>query len=382
MDEMRIVYRELQQHIDERMHINYPATESGVEIRLLKYLFTPEEAKLVLKLSALPESLKRIHKRVKKDGMSIEELEEKLDILVEKGSILGGKLIAGKKGEKRYSLAPFAIGMFEFQLDKLNKKFMEDTQEYFDGTYYKAFHKTESPCQMRTIPIEKSFTPEHYVSTYDNIRYIIKNKEGSISLMNCICKQGMDVLGKSCKLTDIRKTCITLGNFAEFFIARGLGHEIEKGELFELLQQFEDIGLVLQTENTQNPGFICGCCGDCCEVLKGVKRFPRPTELYSSNYFALVTPEECDGCETCIDRCQMQARSIVDDVSIVDLDRCIGCGNCIPTCPSNASQLQKKEKEKVPPKDTDALFQKIMLKKNGLWGSLKLIGKKILGMQI
>jgi len=382
MDAMSSVYRELQQHIDEWMPINYPATESGVEIRLLKYLFTPEEAKLVLKLSALPESLKRIHKRVKKDGMSTEELEEKLDVLVGKGSIIGGKLIAGKKGEKRYSLAPFAIGMFEFQLDKLNKKFMEDTQEYFDGTYYKAFHKTDTPCQMRTIPIEKSITPEHYVSTYDNIRYIIENTEDPISLMNCICKQGMDVLGKSCELTDIRETCITFGKFAEFFIERGLGREIKKEKLYELLQQFEDIGLVLQTENTQSPGFICGCCGDCCEVLQGVKRFPRPTELYTSNYFALVNQEKCEGCGTCIDRCQMQARSIAEDVSIVNMDRCIGCGNCVTTCLSNAIQLQKKEKEKVPPKDTNALFQKIMLRKNGFLGSLKLIGKKILGMRI
>ncbi len=128
------------------MPLNYPSTETGVEIRLLKHLFTPEEARLTLNLSALPESLERIHKRVKDSGMSIEELERKLDILVEKGAIMGGQLITGKKGEKQYSLAQFAVGMLEFQVDKLTKEYIEDAHEYIEGTYYKEFHKTDTPC--------------------------------------------------------------------------------------------------------------------------------------------------------------------------------------------------------------------------------------------
>jgi hypothetical protein len=34
-------------------------------------LFTPEEAKIALELSALPEPLERIHKRLKKTGITI-----------------------------------------------------------------------------------------------------------------------------------------------------------------------------------------------------------------------------------------------------------------------------------------------------------------------
>ncbi|WP_287583440.1 DUF362 domain-containing protein [Candidatus Borrarchaeum sp.] len=79
-----------------------------------------------------------------------------------------------------------------------------------------------------------------------------------------------------------------------------------------------------------------------------MKKFPRQNEVYTSNYFAVVDPEECAGCETWIDRCQMEALSMVDEVSKVDLDRCIGCGLCVTTCPSDAIQLQKREKEIVP----------------------------------
>ena len=94
-----------------------------------------------------------------------------------------------------------------------------------------------------------------------------------------------------------------------------------------------------------------------------MKKFPRPAELYTSNYFAVVNSEECEACETCIDRCQMEAVSIVDDVSTVNLDRCIGCGLCVETCSADAIQLQKKEKEIVPPRDADELYQSIMVKK-------------------
>ena len=36
-------YTELQKHLD-KMPVGYPATKSGVEINLLKTIFTPEEA--------------------------------------------------------------------------------------------------------------------------------------------------------------------------------------------------------------------------------------------------------------------------------------------------------------------------------------------------
>ena len=50
------LYRALQRHLD-RMPVPYPATESGVEIRILRRLFTPDEARLALSLSGIPETL-------------------------------------------------------------------------------------------------------------------------------------------------------------------------------------------------------------------------------------------------------------------------------------------------------------------------------------
>jgi len=149
----RDVYRELQKHLDN-MPVGFPATESGVEIRLLKHLFTPEEAETALNISALPESLERIHRRVKKSGMSKENLEQILDRLVEKGAIMGGKPLAkGRKG-KYYSKAQLAIGMYEFQVDRLTKEFAKDFEHYLDQGFAEEFH-TKKTSQMRTIPVKK-----------------------------------------------------------------------------------------------------------------------------------------------------------------------------------------------------------------------------------
>ena len=57
-----------------------------MEIKILMRLFTPEEAELTLKLSAIPEPAQAIHKRVKAK-MTLPEQIIKLDQLCEKGLI-------------------------------------------------------------------------------------------------------------------------------------------------------------------------------------------------------------------------------------------------------------------------------------------------------
>ncbi|MBD3213155.1 MAG: 4Fe-4S ferredoxin, partial [Candidatus Lokiarchaeota archaeon] len=43
------IYRKLQQHLNKET-ISFPPTESGIEIRLLKKLFSKEEAEIALHL--------------------------------------------------------------------------------------------------------------------------------------------------------------------------------------------------------------------------------------------------------------------------------------------------------------------------------------------
>ena len=105
----------------------------------------------------------------------------------------------------------------------------------------------------------------------------------------------------------------------------------------------------------QNPGGMCNCCGDCCGVLRALKKHPHPAEMVFSNYFAAVDAEICDGCETCLDHCQMAAIQLDDnDRAGIDLSRCIGCGLCVTTCPTGALHLVSKpeDQRRTPPPDS------------------------------
>jgi hypothetical protein len=68
MDSADRIYRDLQRHLD-RQAIGFPATKSGAEIRILKRLFSPEEARLALHLTYKPAPLDRICELAGKSGI-------------------------------------------------------------------------------------------------------------------------------------------------------------------------------------------------------------------------------------------------------------------------------------------------------------------------
>lgn len=355
------IYRKLQQHLDKIFPVGFPEASSGVDIRLLQQFFTLEDAKIALHLSNKLEPLDQIRNRIIDAGLSDANLEEILDKLTQKGAILGFK-----KGEiKFYSGATWAVGISENQVDKdITKEFAEDAREYDFNFYFKEWYKPDTPSQMRTIPIEKSLTPEHHVATYDTIRQLIEDCEGPFAVLNCGCRQMRDITNHSCTRWDIRETCIMLRGTAKMDIANGIGRQITKEEALEILQRGEEEGMILQPENSQSPNYICCCCGCCCRILGMAKQFSRPADFFQSNYYVEVNPELCEGCGTCVTRCHLDARTLIDNVSTVNLDHCIGCGNCVVTCEAKATILKKHEKEFVPPENTRDLYKQIMLKKN------------------
>lgn len=380
MEQEGDVYQDLRAHLDN-MPVGFPRTGSGAEIRFLKRLFTSDEARIALALSALPEPLERIYRRVKDTGISIEDLGRMLDGMVDKGAILGVHMLANDPLKKRYSKAPFAIGMYEMQVDRLTKELQQDALEYLEGGFAQAFHTTKTS-QMRTIPINRTVTPDRRVSPFDDVRELVRSSKGPFAVLNCICRQGMELLDQPCRQTDIRRTCLTLESMARATLHSGVGRAVSRDEMLGLLDRANQVGMVLQPANTRRPLFICCCCGCCCGVLRSAKKFPRPAEYFHTNYYAEVDPELCAGCETCIDRCQMEALSMKDDISSVDLGRCIGCGLCVSTCPNDAMSLKKKEQETVPPKDHPSLYRKMMMERFGILGTLRMMGKAALGMKI
>ena len=374
------VYRRLQRHIDS-MPVPYPATQSGVELRLLEHLFTPEEAEVALCVSAISESVEKIHKRLSKSSLSKEDLAGMLDGLVKKGAIAGG-MRKGKKGMQRvYGKFPLAVGMFEMQVDKLTADYVNDFHQYMDEGFREAF-LTKGTGQLRTVPIGAALANEKLVGSYDDIREYIKASDGPFAVINCVCRQGVDLLGRACAHSSIRETCLMVGSFAAASVMNRTGRRLKKQEMLELLDRADAEGMVLQPQNAQNPRFICCCCGDCCEVLTNVKKLPKPAEYFETNYFAEVDTELCTSCAKCLERCQMDAIAIGASSAEIDRDRCIGCGLCVSTCPTAAMSLKAKDRARVPPVTMGDMYRKMLGERIGPAGLMKAAAKMIFGLKL
>lgn len=201
--------------------------------------------------------------------------------------------------------------------------------------------------------------------------------------MLCICRHGHDLMREPCRQTEQRENCLTIGEGARSMARSGAGKMISKEEMLTLLEEADKEGLVLQPEKTLNPLFVCCCCGCCCcGVLTSAKRFERPAEYFSSNYYAEVNTDACDSCGACELRCQMEAITSTDGAVKIDLSCCIGCALCVTSCPSEALQLKAKETPRVPPPDTTHLYMKLMKERYGAWGMAKIAARKVSGQKI
>lgn len=210
------IYRQLQRHLD-KMPVPFPETASGIEIFLLKHWFDAEEAWIALHLSALPETVVKIFARFKQGEISKDLLSSSLERLARKGAIQG--ISEGKAGPK-YSKAPLAIGIFEFQVDRITRELAEDFFKYEDEGFGVALLSARTK-QMRTIPIHVNIEPEFPVGNYDNARALIQESAGPYAVMNCVCRQAREKMGKKCQQTDILETCFTLGRSARHMMDRG-----------------------------------------------------------------------------------------------------------------------------------------------------------------
>jgi len=376
------VYRDLQKYLD-RLPGGFPEVESGLDISLLKRFFTPEEAGMATQLSMRPEPLERIYHRVRESGISLEELRRLLDRMMLKGTIL---TVQEGYDETHYCSAEFAMGgIFNFQLNRLSKELLTDYHQYQAERRSKARPGTGGALPLRTIPVAESIPlPEKYrVSDYDSVRNLIENARGKIAVANCICRLTSRILGDGCKKTDLIEACLMIGpDHARRHVDMGIGRYISKEEAFQILDKAQQAGLVLQPENSQRPDTICICCGDCCVLLTMLNKHPRPVEMYVTNFYVEVDRGLCNGCEVCVEKCQLGARAMVDGIAEVNLDRCIGCGNCVALCTAGANKLRKKEPEKVPPKDKDTVNMNILSRKVGTWNMLKIRTKMLLGQKV
>ena len=324
------VYRRLAEHLD-RLPDGFPPSEDGSEIRLLRGLFTPEEAELALHLTLDLEEAAAIAARA---GLPEEEAEGRLGEMACKGLIFSAEAEGGKA---LYQAAPFVIGIYEFQVNRLSDGFLQDLNDYWSTVKEREEPRTIS--QLRTIPVNESVDSRIEVLPYENVHALV-DAHDRFAVAPCICRSRARKLGRGCDAPI--ETCLIFGDFADYYVRTGRGRRISKDEAKALLVRADEANLVLNPTNSMLVSAICCCCGCCCGILRGLKYASKPSEAVASSFIAEHDEAKCVGCFKCVERCQMEAMTLDAGSVRLDKDRCIGCGLCVSTCPAGALSLVRK----------------------------------------
>jgi len=332
-------YRKLAQHLD-KLPGGFPPSDSGVELRLLKRLFTPEEAELAVHLTLDREEARVIGDRA---GLDLAEAEPMLREMACKGLIFS---IEPEGAPTLYQAVPWIVGIYEFQVNNLDEGFVQDVNEYI-RTRGKVSRPQPVP-QIRTIPVGQSIEPHLEALPYERAEELVK-AHGKFAVAPCICRRKAEIAGAGCGAP--KEACLMFDDWADYYVRNGLGRYIDRAEVMEILTMANKANLVLQPNNSRDIVFMCCCCGCCCGVLNRLKLHPRPSEQVASPFIARHEPETCEGCGICLDRCQMDALTLENDQAVLNSTRCIGCGLCVSTCPTGSLTLVRKpenEQIKVP----------------------------------
>lgn len=334
-------YQQLAARLDEIPN-SFSSTDDGTHLKFLKWIFSPEEAELASKMKLRGETIGELVDRL---GITIDGLEDRLETMAEKGQIRAWNSSTGR----RYALLPMVVGIYDEQIDRMDKEFAQLTEDLLDKSKLRGLWGTE-PALFKVIPINKAIRTDLEIYPYEIAEQLIESSK-SWGVRECICKKQQGLLGNPCK-HGVSK-CIQIHPRKEnLFEETERTESISKEEALEILSEAEEAGLVHCSMNTQKDHFyICNCCTDCCQILRGLTKWEQPHAFVRSNFQAAVDVDFCTGCESCLDRCQFEALSISEDVCVVNTDRCIGCGVCSMSCSDNALHLESRDSEekKIPP---------------------------------
>ena len=345
------IYKQVAARLDQ-MPNGFPATESGIELKILKKIFQKsEDAKRWLKLSLKPEPVKVIADRF---GESISQTQAFLDEMVKNGQISHSKSYE----QDHYAVMPFIAGIYEAFIyrGKADREYAELFEQYFP--HFVSDYGKIAPAEWRVVPVNSRIDSKNVVYNYEDTRKIIEAGK-SFCVDECICRLERRMIDKSCPRNHSLSVCLVISmeedDFAKYPLPNG--KIITKAQAMEINDAAEKEGLIHQSHNVKSGlKAICNCCSCCCGLLRGAKEFGAPHMMLRSNYVAQIDLETCTLCGICAEeRCQMGAIIERNGEFSVLTDQCIGCGVCSTTCPSESISMElRPETERTEPAEDRA----------------------------
>ncbi len=330
---------------------------------ILKELYSPDEAELVIKM---PYSISSFNRLVRTTGIEKTKLQKVLDSACSKGLIVD----IMHNDKSFYIISPLAIGIFEYTMMRTgentdSKKWAHLFHEYIQmpgGLFSANFGKGEKISVSRTIPHEEALLPQDFVEIldYEKASEIVNNHH-KFAIGLCSCRHEKHHLDqKHCSVP--LESCTSFGTAADFLIRNRLAKEVSKAEMFDILQLSKEHGLVLNADNEKNNvSFICQCCGCCCNLLLGINKYGYSNTVVTSSYIAFVNDNNCNGCGKCAKACPVNAIDMIGDenfetkrkkIAHVNEEICLGCGVCVMNCKPASLRLNKRKKRVIHPENT------------------------------
>ena len=310
----------------------FPRTPSGAELRLLKKVYTPEEAGLASQMSRTYETVAEIADRV---ALPEAQVKEMLDNMLPRALVRRGEF----DGVEKYRLGPFIFGWAESHMGLGDLEFAQLFEQYLtEGGGDRIL--SPQPGILGVVPVRGSLKPE-LLQPYDDIDAHFKRHE-RFMVVDCVCRLHRNLLGSDCQKPVQR--CAFVGLPAETPLSETV---LDREQALKLFGELEEIGhvhlgfygFIMGAESPQFVG-CCNCCGDCCGILRGLTDFGLSEAPQRSNYRTVIDLEQCNACGICINRCQVHAITEDEDgMPLLNRAKCIGCGLCVIQCPTEAVEL-------------------------------------------
>lgn len=323
-------YRSLATRLDEIPN-GFPATESGVELRLLAKMFTPEEAQLASSLRLTPEPAAAVAARV---NLAEETALDLLNAMAAKRVIR----VADAGGGRSFSLMPFVVGLYELWLPRMDEEFATLFEAYCQEGGIAGIVR-DGPPLHRVIPVDAAIPFEVEIFPYERASALL-GAASSWGVRDCICRVQKGLLGESCGRPV--EACLVFAPVENAFTGSSDIRQLSRDEALDALRKAGEAGLIHSSGNYRRGiHYICNCCTCCCGVMRGISEFGIQDAVARSGFRAVVDAGLCVNCGTCLDRCQFGALSLTDASAEVELERCTGCGLCVTTCSVEALRLER-----------------------------------------